>query len=134
MRQPLIILLLSVWVASAACGCPLNEAQVHKLGRRIETELPLGSTTAQVTKFLDDMHLNHGCCLEIFDTDRYRKLEQIEGNVEGFGEPGGRLIFFVQDGKLVEWWVESECGGGCYSMRANKPMYRVGVAHECYDP
>jgi hypothetical protein len=118
----------------AACGCPLNEKDVHRISRRIETELPVGSNKAQVTKFLDDMHIQHGCCLEIYDTDRYNKLEQIKGNVYGFGEPAGRLIFFFQEGKLVEWWVESDCGGGCYSMRGGKPTYRRGVAHECYDP
>ena len=101
----------------------------------METELPLGSTKAQVAKFLGDMHIEHSSGgWQILDTNRYDKLEQINGNVEGFGEPGESLNFFFRDGKLVEWWVFSWCGGGCYSMRANKSMYRNGVTHQCYDP
>ena len=45
------------------------------------------------------------------------------------------LLFFFRDGKLVEWWVESDCGGGCYSMRANKSSYKntnAGLS-DCYE-
>jgi len=106
------------------------------MGHQVETELPLGSTREQVTKFLDDMHIEHGGRTRIMDTTRYDNLDQIEGSVYSYagGEPAGDLVFFFRDGKLVEWWVDSGCGGGCYSMRGNNPMYRTGVTHECYDP
>src|SRR6266446_5484442 len=114
-----IVLLLSASVATAACGCRLEKDNVLKMGRKVETELPLGSTKAQVSKFLDDLHIEHGPSgLEILDTHKYDKLEQIYGSISG-GEPEGYLVFFFHDGKLVEWWVSSLCGGGCYSMRAN---------------
>jgi hypothetical protein len=106
------------------------------MGQRVETELPLGSTKDQVAKFLDDMHIERGGSLQIMDSNRYDKLEQIHGNVYSFsgGEPAGNLIFFFSDGKLVEWWVSSGCGGGCYSMRAGQRMYRPNGIHDCYDP
>ncbi len=91
-----IVLLLLSSVATAACGCRLDRDEVLKIGQRIETELPLGSTKAQVTKFLDDMHNEHGGRIEIMDTTRYNNLEQILGNVYSFsgGEPAGTWSSF----------------------------------------
>ena len=116
-----------------ARACPLDTQGVLKMGRQVEAELPLGSTKAQVARFLDDRHIDRGGHTENMDTTKYNKLEQIIGNVYG-GEPYGNLVFFFRDGKLVEWWVESGCGGGCYSMRANQRMYRSTGVHDCYDP
>jgi hypothetical protein len=104
------------------------------MGQKVETELPLGSTKAQVTKFLDDMHIEHNGHMQIMDTHRYDKLDQIDGNVVSHAEPAGNLVFFFRDDRLVEWWVDSGCGGGCYSMRANKSLYRPTGVHDCYDP
>ena len=106
------------------------------MGRKIETDLPPGSTKAQVTQFLDDMHIERGGHITVMDTTRYRNLEQIAGNVYSYSgaEPSGNLVFFFSDGKLVEWWVDSGCGGGCYSMRANKSQYRPTGVNDCYDP
>jgi len=103
------------------------------MGRDVETQLPLGSTKDQVSKFLDDRGIDRGGHMEIMDSTRYNNLEQMMGSVYG-GEPYGNLVFFFRDGKLVEWWVQSGCGGGCYSMRANKPMYKPTGVHDCYDP
>jgi len=136
LQKFLIVLLLLATVATAACGCRLNRVEVQRLGQRIETELPLGSSTAQVTKFLEDMHIEHTGHVEIMDTRRYNNLEQIDGNVLSYsgGEPAGNLVFFFRDGKLVEWWVDSGCGGGCYSRRTNKSEYRPNGLNQCYDP
>ncbi|HLE64369.1 MAG TPA: hypothetical protein VI750_14555 [Pyrinomonadaceae bacterium] len=136
LQKPSILLLLFACAASAACGCRLDRDAVLQMGRKVETELPLGSTKDQVTKFLDDMHIEHGGRMHIMDTSRYDKLDQIDGNVLSYSgsEPAGNLVFFFSDGKLVEWWVDSGCGGGCYSMRANKSEYRANGVHQCYDP
>lgn len=131
-----IVLLLLASVATAACGCRLDSDEVLKMGQRIETELPLGSTKAQVAKFLDDMHIEHSGHVQVMDTRRYDNLEQIDGSVLSYsgGEPAGNFVFFFLDDKLVEWWVESGCGGGCYSRRADKSVYRPTSVHQCYDP
>ncbi|HET9785651.1 MAG TPA: hypothetical protein VFP47_00870 [Pyrinomonadaceae bacterium] len=135
MRRSLIslVLLLAACLATPACTCPLDKDGVLRIGREVETQLPLGSTKDQVAKFLDDRHIDRRGHMEIMDTTKYNKLEQIMGSVYG-GEPYGNLVFFFRDGKLVEWWVESGCGGGCYSMRANKSIYRPTGMHDCYDP
>jgi hypothetical protein len=135
--QPSIVVLLLASIATASCGCRLAKDDVLQMGRKVETELPLGSTPAQVTKFLDDQHIENGPGgIQIFDTHRYDRLEKVSGYIYSYGrgEPAGDLHFFFRDGKLVEWWVSSDCGGGCYSIRGNKPMYRQGVTNECYDP
>jgi hypothetical protein len=129
-----IVPLLWLCFATAGCSCPFDRDGVLNIARKVETELPLGSTPPQVAKFLDDMHIEHTGHIRIFDTHRYDKLDQITANIVSHAEPAGNLVFFFRDGKLVEWWVESGCGGGCYSMRGNKPMYRNGVTNECYDP
>ena len=111
---------------------------MRQMGQQVERELPLGSTPAQVTKFLDDQHIKNGHGgWKFYDTHRYDGLEQIEGNIQGgrSDTPAGNLDFFFRDGKLVEWWVESDCGGGCYSMRAKQSSYRNTNAgfSDCYE-
>jgi hypothetical protein len=128
-----ILLFIFACLTLGACRCQLEKDDVLRFGHEIETELPLGSTPTQVAKFLDDRHIDRGGRMEIMDTNRYNKLEQIMGSIYA-GEPYGNLVFFFRDGKLVEWWVESGCGGGCYSMRANKSIYRPTGVHDCYDP
>jgi len=127
------VLLLAACLATPGCTCPLDKASVVSMGREVETQLPLGSTKDQVAKFLDDRHIARGGHMDLMDTTKYSNLEQIMGSVSG-GEPYGNLVFFFRDGKLVEWWIKSDCGGGCYSMRANKSMYRPTGLHDCYDP
>jgi len=131
--------LLFASIATAACGWSLCEDDdVQQMGRRVQMALPLGSTPAQVTKFLDDIHIENGHGgWEFYDTHRYDGLEQIEGRIRiGLRDtPAANLLFFFRDSKLVEWWVQSDCGAGCYSMRANGSMYRpASVSHRCYDP
>ena len=135
MRRNIIslVFLILAYIATPACTCPLDKDGVLKMGREVETQLPLGSTKDQVAKFLDDRHIERGGHMELMDTTKYNKLEQIMGSVSG-GEPYGNLVFFFRDGKLVEWWVQSVCGGGCYSMRADKSIYRPTGIHDCYDP
>ena len=139
LSQLSIVALLFATSATAACGCRFAKGDdVRQLGRKVETDLPLGSTPAKVTKFLDEMHIKNGAGgLQIMDTHRYDGLEQIEGNIQGgrSDTPAGNLLFFFRDGKLVEWWVESDCGGGCYSMRANKSSYKNTNAgfSNCYE-
>ena len=131
------ILLLFATLATAACGCRLARDDVLHMGRKVETELPLGSTPAQVTQFLDDMHIENGPGgLSDMASHRYDGLQQVSGHVYSYlrDEPAGAMHFFFRDGKLVEWWVESQCGGGCYSMRVDGHMYRNNVRNECYDP
>ena len=132
-----IVILLLAGVATAACGCRLDSDEVLKMGQRIETELPLGSSKAQVAKFLDDIHIKPSRGrVQVMDTRRYDNLEQIVGSVLSYsgGELAGNFVFFFRDDKLVEWWVDSECGGGCYSRRADKSVYRPNDIHDCYDP
>jgi hypothetical protein len=134
-----IVVLLFACVATAACGCRFaKDDDVRQMGQSVETALPLGSTPAQVTKFLDDQHIKNGHGgWQFYDTHRYDGLEQIEGNIQGgrSDTPAGNLLFFFRDGKLVEWWVESDCGGGCYSMRGNKSSYKNTNAgfSDCYE-
>ena len=136
LQKPSIVLLLLACIATGACRCRLEKDDVLKMGQKIETELPLGSTKAQVSKFLDDMHIEHGGRVQVMDSHRYDTLEQINGNVlsSSGGEPSGNLVFFLRDDRLVEWWVDSGCGGGCYSRRANKSTYRPTGVNDCYDP
>jgi len=139
LQQLSILGLLFAIVATAACGCRFaKDDDVRQLGQRVERELPLGSTPAQVTKFLDEMHIKNGHGgWEFFDTHRYDGLEQVEGRIySGLRDtPAGNLLFFFRDGKLVEWWVMSGCGGGCYSMRADKSSYKNTNAgfSDCYE-
>jgi len=135
LQKSSMVLLLLACVATAACGCRLNINEVLRMGQRVETELPLGSSKAQVTKFFNDMHIERGGHIQFMNT-RYDNLDQIIGSVFSYsgGEPAGQLVFFFRDDRLIEWWVESGCGGGCYSMRANQRMYRPTGVNDCYDP
>jgi len=80
-----IVVLLLACVATAACGCRFaKDDDVRQMRQRVETALPLGSTPAQVTKFLDDLHIKNGHGgWQFYDTHRYDGLEQIEGNIQG---------------------------------------------------
>jgi hypothetical protein len=94
------------------------------LGRKVEKELPLGSTESQVAKFLDDMHLSHRQPSPVRDgARRYRKLRQMGATIEtpAHNEPAIWLEFyFDKRGKLVEVVVDNACGLGCYSFRRNR--------------
>jgi len=138
LSQPSILILLFATAATAACGCRLANDDVLHLGRKVETELPIGSTPAQITKFLDDLHIENGPGgVQVMDTHTYDGLQQVSGHMYSYtgGESAGNLFFFFRDGKLVEWWVASDCGGGCYFMRANKSSYKntnAGLS-DCYE-
>ncbi len=139
LRRLSIVVFLLAYISASGCVCTFaTESDVRQLGQQVERALPLGSTPAQVTKFLDDQHIKnaHGGW-QFYDTHRYDGLEQIEGNIQGgrSDTPAGNLFFFFRDGKLVEWWVESDCGGGCYSIRGNKSSYKNTNAGtlDCYE-
>lgn len=93
------------------------------MGRKIEKELPLGSTEAQGAKFLDDLQLQHRAA-QVNRRDpvrRYRKLRQTGATIEtpSHNEPAMYLQFyFDKRRKLVESVVWNACGVGCYSVRA----------------
>jgi len=92
------------------------------MGRRIEKQLPISSTEAQVEKFLGEMQLQPGP-VHVDRQDpirRYRQLRQTGVTVEtpGHNEPAMYLEFyFDRRGKLVESVVRNACGLGCYSIR-----------------
>ena len=126
-----MVFLLFVPATSAAqwgpCGAKRDE--VLQMGRRIEKELPYGSTEEQVAKFLDGMQLQHGQA----GVDRheplrkYRRLRQMGSTIEtpAHNEPAMYLKFyFDRRRKLVEWNVRNACGLGCYSLR--------GKARACF--
>ena len=124
LRPSFLILTLLVPVNWAVqwgpCGAKKNE--VLQMGRKIEQEIPLGSTEAQVAKFLDEMQLQHGDALvdRQDPVRRYRKLRQTGAVVEtpAHNEPAMYLQFyFDKRGKLVESVVRNACGLGCYSIR-----------------
>ena len=104
--------------------CGAKKDEVLQMGRKVEKELPLGSTEAQVAKFLDDMQLQHGRA-HVDRRDpvrRYRRLRQTGATIEtpAHNEPAMYLQFyFDKRGKLVESVVWNSCGLGCYSLRRN---------------
>jgi hypothetical protein len=127
----IVSLLLAAPVAADRDRCGATKDEVLQIGRRIEKELPLGSTESQVAKFLDDMHLMHKEPW-VFRNDpvrRYRKLRQTGATIENSShtEPVMYLQFyFDKNGKLVESLVTNACGLGCYSVRPNKSSDRSG--------
>jgi hypothetical protein len=124
LRKPIIFILLTASVVMAGCACGASTNGVEKMGRRVESELPIGSTEAQVAKFLDQMDVKHGePMVSTYDENpRHRGLLQTGGTIENFwhSEPSMYLNFyFDKDGKLVESTVTNACGRGCYSIRPN---------------
>ena len=121
-----LLVLMSVVSATAQwpgpCGAKKDE--VLQLGRKIEKELPLSSTEAQVAKFLDDMQLQHAPARVYRDDPvrRYRNLRQTGATIvtPAHNEPAMYVRFyFDKRRKLVESAVENACGLGCYSIRRN---------------
>jgi hypothetical protein len=95
------------------------------MGREVEKELPLGSTEAQVEKFLNDRHLVHGPPSVMPDDagPRYRNLRQTGGTIENswHSEPAMWISFYLDaNGKLVESTIMNACGFGCYSIRPQR--------------
>jgi hypothetical protein len=120
-----MILLVAAFAAAQWGPCGARRDEVLQLGRKIEKELPLGSTEAQVAKFLDRMQLDHGkASVNRHDpVRRYRKLRQMGSMIEtpAHNEPAMYLSFyFDRRGKLVEFYVDNSCGLGCYSVRRNR--------------
>jgi hypothetical protein len=117
----LVFLLLPASVATQWGPCGATKDEVLQMGHNVEKQLPFGSTEAQVTKFLDDMHLQH-CDAHVDRHDpvrRHRKLRQTGATIETaqHNEPAMYLQFYLNNrGKLVEWRVWNACGLGCYSV------------------
>ena len=118
----LLFLLVAAPVAAQWGPCGAKKDEVLQLGRRMEKELPLGSTEAQVAKFLEGMQLDPGkAALNRHDpVRRYRKLRQMGSMIEtpAHNEPAMYLSFyFDKRGQLVESIVRNACGTGCYWLR-----------------
>ena len=120
------LLLLFVFLPSLVAGqlgrCGATENDLRQIGHKVEVELPLGSTLAQVNKFLDGMQLPHGHARVESDDPvrRYRKLRQMGTTIENaqHTEPSIYLQFyFNKRGRLVEAVAQNACGRGCYAMR-----------------
>jgi hypothetical protein len=124
-RLSLLILMVTVSASAQWGPCGAKKDEVRQMGRRVEKELPLGSTVSQVAKFLDDMQLVHGQPSRVYGGPRrYRKLRGIGATIEtpAHNEPAIWLTFyFDKRGKLVESVVTNACGLGCYSIRRNRP-------------
>jgi hypothetical protein len=120
----LLAVLLPAPIAAQWGPCGAKEDEVLQMGRKIEKELPLGSSEAQVAKFLDDMQLQHGPAhVNRHDpVRRYRRLRQTGATIEtpAHNEPAMWVSFYFRKGKLVESVVENSCGLGCYSIRLNR--------------
>ena len=127
LSRALTILLVTAFVATGGCGfgCGASKDEVLQTGREVEKELPLGSTEAQVEKFLNDRHLVHGAPYKVTDdpASRYRNLRQVGGTIENswHSEPAIWISFYLDaNGKLVESTIMNACGLGCYAIRPNR--------------
>jgi outer membrane protein assembly factor BamE (lipoprotein component of BamABCDE complex) len=103
----LAVLLLPASVLAQWGPCGARKDEVLLMGRQIEKEVPLGSTEAQVAKFLGDMHLQHSAAhVDRHDpVRRYRRFRQLGATIEttSHNEPAMYLQFyFDKRGKLVE--------------------------------
>ena len=123
-RLSLLILMVTLSASAQWGPCGAKKDEVLQMGRKVEKELPLGSTESQVAKFLDDMHLVHGQASPVHGgARRYRKLREMGATIETptHNEPAIWLEFyFDKRGKLVEAVVDNACGLGCYSIRRNR--------------
>jgi hypothetical protein len=129
----ILFLLVHAPVVAQWGRCGAEKEEVLQMGRKIEKELPLGSTKVQVAKVLEDMHLQpsqpsvvHG------GSRRYRRLRQMGATIEtpAHNEPAIYLQFYLDKrGKLVEFAVTNACGPGCYSVRRD----RSGVLRDSCD-
>ena len=108
----------------ARCSCGVSKAEIQEMGHTVETQLPIGSTEAQVSKFLYDRHIEHRTPSIVPEdpVPRYRQLRKIGATIENFwgSEPAMYVAFYFDKGKLVESRVSNACGFGCYSVRQNK--------------
>jgi hypothetical protein len=116
--------------------CGATKDQVLQMGRKVEKELPLGSTEEQVAKFLDDMQLQHGDAHVERDDPvrRYRRLRQMGVTIETaqHNEPAMYLKFYFNNNrKLVEWVLKNACGLGCFSVRTGSK--RAGTLRDLCD-
>jgi len=119
-----MLLLLSVptLIAPQWGPCGAKKDEVLQMGRKIEKELPLGSTEAQVARFLDDMQLQHRPPQIKRDDPvrRYRKFRQTGATIvtPARNEPAMYLQFyFDKRARLVESVITNACGLGCYAVR-----------------
>jgi hypothetical protein len=122
-RSVLLLLLIPGATGAQWGPCGAKKDEVLQLGRRMEKELPLGSTEAQVSKFLEGMQLDPGKAAvnRHEPVRRYRKLRQMGAMMEtpAHNEPAMYLNFyFDRRGKLVESIIRNACGTGCYWLRA----------------
>jgi len=132
----LFAILLPAPIAAQWGPCGAKKDEVLQMGRKMENELPLGSTEAQVAKFLDDMQLQYSKA-NVDRSDpvrRYRRLRQTGATIEtpAHNEPAMYVQFyFDKRGKLVESVVRNACGLGCYSVRAGSKSRGV-LRDLCY--
>ena len=121
-RSFMLLLLVPASIAAQWGPCGARKDEVLQMGRKIEKELPLGSTEAQVARFLEDMQLPHAQP-RIDRRDpvrRYRQFRQTGATIltPARNEPAMYLQFhFDKRARLVESVVTNACGLGCYSVR-----------------
>ena len=123
-RSFMLLLLVPASIAAQWGPCGAKKDEVLQMGRKIEKELPLGSTEAQVARFLDDMQLPHGKPQRDRHDPvrRYRKFRQTGATIltPARNEPAMYVQFyFDKRARLVESVVTNACGVGCYSVRRN---------------
>ena len=130
----LLALLMPAPLAGQWGSCGAKKDQVLLMGRKIEKELPIGSTEMQVTKSLGEMQLQPGPVHLDRQNPirRYRKLRQTGVTVEtpAHNEPALYLEFyFDKRGRLVESVITNACGLGCYSIRQKTSGVLRDVCH-----
>ena len=130
----LLALLMPAPVAGQWGSCGAKKDQVLLMGRKIEMDLPIGSTESQVTKSLGEMQLQPGP-MHLDSKNpirRSRKLRQTGVTVEtpAHNEPAMYLEFyFDKRGRLVESVITNACGLGCYSIREKTGGVLRDVCH-----
>src|SRR5437870_2468501 len=93
----LLILMVTVSASAQWGPCGAKKDEVLQMGRKVEKELPVGSSVSQVAKFLDDMQLVHGQPSTVYGGPRrYRKLRGIGATIEtpAHNEPAIWLAFY----------------------------------------
>ena len=112
LRRLGIIALLVPLGTMSGCGCGASKADVQKMRRMLDGQLPNGSSQSQVVKFLEEKHISPGKLVDAEDP-KHRGLRQLGATATNFlgSEPTMWIEFYFDgSGILVDSTITNSCG------------------------